>query len=134
MRNTFFLGLIIFSFILTGCAFLNKGLNKIAPPQYDEQGNEIPGTHSPTPLAKDVADSIPYGSVALNGLLLVVNFIQKVKSDKVAKGLKSTVMAIEQASKDPAIRDAIEQLKEELSNAHKIAGVRPLIKEMLAKI
>ena len=122
------LSLIIFT--IAGCAWLNK----VAPSQTDESGSSIPGTHAVSQTTQDVAGMIPYGSVALNGFLLVWNFIEQAKAKKVGNGLKSTVLAIKQASEDPAIKEAIEKLKVYLANAHNVAGVQPLIRDLLAKV
>ncbi len=129
--NITLLSLILF---VSGCAASASLLNKVAPNQVDSSGKEIPGTHTAIPIAQDTAGAIPYGSLALNGLLLVVNFIQKVQNDKIGRGLKSTVQAIEQAGKDPSIAEAVSKLKVDLSNAHDIANVKPLINDILAKV
>lgn len=129
--------LLSFSFVLLtfiGCAAINKGLDKIAPDQVDVTGAPIPGTRTATPITADTAGMIPYGSFALNGILLIANLIQRYKADKVGKGLKSTIQAIEQAANDPATADAIAKLKLSLSNAHQIAGVQPLINDVLEKV
>lgn len=120
--------------LLVGCSAIGKLADNIAPNQVDAQGNPIPGTHTATPITADTAGAIPYGTVVLSGFLLLVNFWQKVQADKVGKGLKSTIQAIEIAGKDPATAAAIAQLKLDLSNAHQIAGIQPLINDILAKI
>ncbi len=121
--------------MFAGCAAAENALNKIAPNQINAETNqEIPGTHTPTPLTADTAGAIPYGSIALSILLLGVNFFQKYQADKVGKGLKSTIQAIEVAGNDPAMADAISKLKVQLSNAHQVAGIQPVIQDILAKI
>lgn len=124
--------LLLFVFF-AGCAWMNKALNTAAPNQV-VNGVEVPGTHTPTPLTNDVAGAIPYGPFALSLLLLGVNFFQKYQANKLEKGLASTIQAIEIASKDPEIKDAISQLKVELSNAHQIVNVQPLINRIMAKL
>jgi hypothetical protein len=119
---------IVFSF--AGCAFLNK----VAPSQVDSYGNAIAGTHGLSPISKDAAGAIPYGSAAVGVFLLVWNFFEKVKANKNEAGLKATVLAIEQAAQDPAIKDAVVKIKDLLSNAHQIANVQPLIDDILAEI
>lgn len=132
--------------MLVGCAALNKGLNTIAPNQTQTVSVtdpvtgvvttkvvEIPGSHTPTPITADTAGAIPYGTVVLSGLLLAVNFWQKFQNDKLGKGLISTVQTIETVGKDPAIADAIEKLKVALANAHQVAGIQPLINDIIAK-
>ncbi|MFA6100380.1 MAG: hypothetical protein WC750_05965 [Patescibacteria group bacterium] len=131
MKN--FSALILIVVLLAGCAAINRAFNAAAPNQV-VNGVEIPGTHTPTPLTKDVADAIPYGSYALSFILLGVNFYQKVQSNKLSKGLSATIQAIEVASKEPAIKDAIAQLKVELSTAHQIADVQPLINRLMKKL
>lgn len=116
--------------LLTGCALLDK----YAPPQVDSQGNVIPGTNTATPLINNVAGAIPYGSEALNIILLITNFVALVKKNKVAKGFKATVQAIEQASKDPLVKGAIDKIKEKLSDAHDLTDTQPVVKAILDKI
>lgn len=120
--------------ICAGCAAVSKAANRVAPSQVDSTGQPIPATHTATPLAADTAAAIPYGSFALNALLLIWNFVERVKADKVDKGLRSTVLAIEQAGKDPATADAIAKLKVDLANAHQVAGIQPVIQDILAKV
>lgn len=122
--------LLVIILCFTGCVLLSK----IAPPQIDERGQPIPGTHQLTPLAQAGADAIPFGGVAASFLLLITNFLEIAKSKKTKKGLIATIRAIEEASQDPAIKDAIAQLKIKLASAHKSADVQPLINELLAKL
>lgn len=133
--------------VFGGCVAAEKALNKIAPNQTRVVSTtdpvtgitsnsvvEIAGTHTATPLTADTAAAIPYGSIALSILLLGVNFIQKYQADKVGKGLKSTVQAIEMAGEYPSMAPQIAKLKLQLANAHQIAGVQPIIQDILAKI
>lgn len=120
--------------IFAGCAAIGSAVDKIAPSQVDALGNKIPGTHVATPITADTAGAIPYGSFALNLLLLAVNGLEIYKKNKIGKGLKSTIQAIEQTGEDPSMTDAIAKLKVNLSNAHQVAGVQPIINDILAKI
>jgi hypothetical protein len=119
------LGLLCFA----GCAWLNK----VAPNQVDASGNIISGTHQVPQTTQDVAAMIPYGSVGLNGFLLVWNFIERAKSKKTASGLMATVRAIKQASDDPDIQAAAAKLKEYLRINQQAVGVQSLIKDYIAK-
>ena len=125
--------IIPFLLLIVGCAWFGRTIDTIAPNQV-VNGVEVPGTHVAAPFTKDVADAIPFGSIALSALLLGVNFWQKVKANKLTAGLASTIQAIEAAGKDPAIASAIAQLKVALSNAHQIANVQPLINDLMAKL
>lgn len=116
--------------LLGGCTLANK----IAPAQLDADGNPIPGTHQVSQPIQDTAATIPYGSVALNGVLLVWNFIERARANKNGKGLIATVSAIKQASKDPEIQAAVEKLKGYLATSHKAAGVQPLVDAAIAKV
>ncbi len=132
--------------MFVGCAAIAKVTDKIAPNQTQVVSTtdpntgvttntvvEIVGTHTATPITADTAGMIPYGSLVLNAFLLAVNFFQKVQSDKLGKGLTSTIQAIETAGNDPAIATAVAQLKVDLANAHQIAGIQPLINDIIAK-
>lgn len=145
--------LLIFVLVLGGCTAIDRAVNHIAPNQTEivqatdpvtgvttNSIVEVPGTHEPLPITKDTAAAIPYGTFALGLLLLGVNFYQsmqakklKLVTDQTATGLKATVLAIEQASQDPEIKDAITKLKVALANAHQVAGVEPIIRDILAK-
>jgi len=130
-RNTLFAVALLSITYLTGCAVLDK----IAPPQYDEQGQAIPASRQPTEVTQAVADTIPYGTVALNILLLAVAGVEKFKSYKMEKGLKATLMAGKQASKDPELAKLWEKVKDAYYKpAHQSAGVTSLIKLLLAKM
>lgn len=133
MKQVIMISFIAVVVMFAGCAAIGKVADTIAPNQKDAQGNPIPGTHTPTPITADTAGAIPYGTVVLSGFLLAINFWQKFQSDKLGKGLSSTVQAIEQAGKDPSIADAISKLKVALSNAHQVAGIQPLINDIIAK-
>ena len=128
-RITLFFLVLALSMVV-GCAFLEK----VAPPQIDEQGVTVPGTHQLTPLAQDVAGAIPYGGVATTVMLLIWNFFEVEKARKTSTGLMATIRAIEVASKDPEIKDAIEKLKVQLAAAHQSANVQPLINRLLAQL
>lgn len=122
--------LVMFIAIFSGCAMLQRA----APSQMDETGNAIPGTHQLTPLAQSTADAIPYGGVVASVFLLAMNFFEVAKSKKTKNGLMATIRAIEAASKDPDIKDAIAKLKLLLKESHQTANVQPLINELLAKV
>lgn len=130
MKKLFIVLFFAFVICLAGCAMLNK----IAPSQNDVEGNPLPGTHELIQPVKDVTDAIPYGGVATSVLLLVWNFLEKAKANKTTAGLMSTIRAIEAASKDPEIKDAIAKLKIKLAESHQTANVTPLIKQLLSKI
>ncbi len=134
MRKAIMISLLLMVVCFVGCAALSRTVNSIAPSQVDPSGNVIPGSHTALPITSDTAGAIPYGSFVLNALLLGWNFVEKAKANKVKSGLIATVQAIEKAGQDPAIKDAIVTLKEDLSHAHDVAGVQPIIKDILAKI
>jgi hypothetical protein len=116
--------------VLSGCSLLER----VAPSQIDANGNVIPGTHDVSQPIHDTARTIPYAEPLLGVLLLAWNFSEKYRANKLNKGLKATVMAIENAGKDPDIAEAISKLKDQLSHAHDVAGVQPEIRDILAKI
>lgn len=122
--------LIVSLLFLGGCAFLER----VAPQQLDASGQPIPGTHTALPLIDNVASSIPYGSEALNFILLITNFVAIVRKNKIDKGFKATVQAIEQASKDPLVKGAIDKLKEKLSDAHQLTGTQKTVNGILASL
>ncbi len=132
MKKAIMISFVIVLLTLAGCSAISRLADSIAPNQIDSHGNKIPGTHTATPITADTAGMIPYGSVALNGFLLIVNLIQKVQSNRLNKGLISTVQAIEKVGNDPLVSEAIDKLKEELSHAHQVAGIEPLIKDIIA--
>ncbi len=134
MKKAIVLSLISVVLCFAGCTAISKVADNIAPDQVDAQGNQIPGSHTPTPITADTAGMIPYGGFVLSAFLLALNFYQKVQADKVGKGLKSTIQAIEVAGNDPAMADAVAKLKVQLSNAHQVAGIQPVIQDVLAKI
>lgn len=113
-----------------GCATLDK----IAPAQYDASGNEIPGSRVPTDFTKAVADTVPYGNVALNFVLLISTAVAVYRQKKTEKGLFATLKAGQQAAKDPATAEAWEKLKKVYADAHDSAGLTQYINELLAKI
>jgi len=120
---------LLFCFVIGGCAWLDTQL----VPTYDEQGNEIGRT--PTETIKAVADSVPYGNVALNVALLLLAGVAKFKQYKTEKGLVATVSAIKEASKDPALEVAVQKVKDAyLAPAQKCSGTQTLIKLILAKL
>jgi len=123
---------ILFTLTLAGCALLNKTF----PSQLDASGNPIPGTHQASSQQQAAAGLLPYGmgSIALNGLLLVMNGFEKYKAAKIGKGLKATVSAIKQIKDDPALKAQWDLIQSILSGAHNAAGVTPLIKSYIAKI
>lgn len=130
MQRAMMISLLGVLLVLGGCAFMNR----VAPSQLDENGNPIPGTHDVTQPIKDIAHPIPYADVVIGIGLLIWNGYEKYKKNKVEKGLMATIRAIEQTGKDPAIEDAIAKLKVNLSHAHKVAGVQPMINDMLEKV
>ena len=109
-------------------------MEKIAPSQKDELGQTIPGTHEVIRPIKSVTDNLPYGEAAVGIMLLAWNFVEKAKAAKNKKGLMATVRAIEQAAKDPDMAEAIAKLKIILSNAHDVAEVQPLLRELLKRV
>ena len=132
MKNVFSL-MMVMALLLVGCAAMDRGLNSAAPNQI-VNGVEVPGTHTATQLTQDIANAIPYGGVVLPFLLLCINFVQKVQANRLTKGLKATIQAIEIAGKDPSTAAAIAQLKIELSHAHEIADVQPLVNNIMKKL
>lgn len=126
------LGLLIVSLVVfSGCAWLNK---YVAPSQVDANGAVIPGTHTATPLADDAANAVPYGGYALSVFLFAWNIVEKIRANKTSTGLKATVLAIEQAAKDPETAEAIKKLKLQLAESHAAWDVMPLIQRILAGI
>ena len=115
--------------LFSGCSLLSK----IAPPQYDESGQAVPGTHDVIQPVKSVVGNIPYANPVLGILLLCWNFAETFRANKTQKGLMATVRAIEQAANDPEIKEAVAKIKGYLSNAHDIAEVQSLIKSALSK-
>lgn len=112
-----------------GCAFLDSQF----VPTYDDQGNEV--SRTPTATVQAVADSVPYGNVALNLALLAFAGVAKFKQHKTESGLKATVLAIKQASQDEDLKDAVQKVKDAYLNpAQKSAGVLDLIKLIIAKV
>lgn len=119
---------------IVGCSWLGKQANNLAPSKVDANGQVIPGTHELTDTAKDAAKQVPYGDVIVGIALLAWNGVERFRADKLKKSLTSTVQTIEKAGDDPLRATAINELKEDLSHAHDIAGVQPIIKDILAKI
>lgn len=129
MIKSLMLVLVLVCFTMAGCA----ALDRVLVPQYDEQGNEI--GRAPTELVAAAADAVPYGNVALNGMLLLLAGVAKFKQYKTEKGLKATVIAIKDASKDPELETAMQKLKDSyLRQTQEASGTRNLIKLLLAKI
>lgn len=130
--------LIIIAFVITlivpGCAWLAEQGNKAAPCDKDAAGNCIPGTHKATDTTKDAADAVPYGKAALAVILFGWNFVERFRANKLEKGLKSTILAIEKTGKDPETASAIAALKIELAQAHQMVNVQPLINNILARL
>ena len=119
-----FLTLALICFVMAGCATLDK----IAPI------NPETGFREPTQLTQEVAGAVPYGSGAWAVLLFISNSILLVKKRKTDQGLWATVKAIEQASKDPEMKDMVAKLKIQLAAAHKEVNVSPLINRLLSRI
>lgn len=122
--------LIVGVLFLAGCA----ALNRIAPAQYDEQGQEVPFSREPTEFTKAVAGTVPYGDLVLASILFGAGVWQKYKRTKVEKGLKATLLAGKVVAQDPETREAWEKIKEIYREEHDKAGVNPIIKVMLAKL
>ncbi|MFA5101142.1 MAG: hypothetical protein WC547_09695 [Candidatus Omnitrophota bacterium] len=116
---------------LSGCALLSS----VLPPQIDDQGNAIAGTHQATPAQQAAAGLLPYGlgSVLLNGVLFVMNSVEKYKAKKVGAGLISTVSAINKIKDDPSLTAQWEKIKDILKNEHTIDGVQSVIQKYLEK-
>lgn len=122
---------VVLAVMLSGCALLNK----LAPSHFDEDGQPLPGTHELNPGAQAATDAVgPYGQAAAAIILLAWNFVERAKSKKTGDGLKSTLIALKQASDDPDTKAAFEKVKLYLKNAHDSAGVRKDIDALLAKI
>lgn len=129
-KITIVLGIVILC-TFAGCAFLQK----VAPSQLDEAGQPIPGTHTLNETAQAVATNLgPYGSAAAAIPLLIWNFVELVRAKKDQKGLIATVKALKQAGDDPKTKEAFEAIKGYLKNAHSVAGVDSVIKNLLAKL
>ena len=122
---------------LMGCLFFAgcSVLDKIAPPQLDANGVAIPGSREATAITKTVAGQIPYGTVALNFLLLAVAGVEKFRAYKMEKGLKATLLAGKQVAADPDLKELWEKVQDSYyRQAHDTAGVTALIKSLLAKL
>lgn len=132
VTSILFLLFLVSTLALAGCALLNKA----APSQIDANGNVIPGTHQATPVVQGAADLLPHGigSAILGAFLLAWNGYEKYKAAKSAKGLKATLMALNQVKNDPALKADWDKIKEILSNNHSVAGVQPMINKTLANL
>jgi len=120
----------VLSIVLIGCLFFaGCSLIDSAIPVNPETGYR-----EPTQLTSDVAGAIPYGSGALAAFLFVSNAFIFVSKKKTEKGLWATVKAIEAASKDPEMKEAVAKLKIQLAAAHKEVNVSPLINRLLSRI
>lgn len=127
MKQILILTIVLFT--VGGCAWLDTQFK----PVLNEQGQEI--GREPTATIKAVADSVPYGNVALNVILLVYGGIATFKKYRTEKGLVATVTAIKRASEDPTISEAVQKVKDAYLNpAQKSAGVLDLIKLVIAKV
>lgn len=108
-------------------------VDKVLVPTYDEEGNEI--SREPIGIVKTVADTVPYGNVALNFFLLAFAGASKFKQYQTEKGLKATLLAGKMAAKDPKLKEMWEQVKEAYYKpSHASSGTTSLIKKLLAKI
>jgi hypothetical protein len=116
--------------LLVGCTVMER----VAPSQYDAEGNRIPGTHELAYPYKPISDSIPYADVIVGIGLLAWNGYERYRKNKYKDGLWATVKAIEAAGNDPATKAEIANLKEELNKAHTKANVQPIISNMLSKL
>jgi hypothetical protein len=129
--------------ILCGCAAINKGFNEVAPDQVNAVTNqEIPGTHALTPTASAVISDVsplagpvaPFVMPFISLVLLGVNFFQKTKNGQLTNAITSTVQTIENAGNDPTLAPAIAILKTKLAASHQIAGVQPIINNVLSDL
>ena len=122
--------------LLIGCSYTAgcAVLDKIAPAQYDEQGNIIPGSREATPLARGVADAIPYGDVALSFVLLVAAGYEKYRANKLEKGLKATLLAGKKVASDPQMKELWDKVKDAYRQEHENAGVTSIVKEIISKL
>lgn len=130
MKQAMFTVLILMAVFLSGCALLDK----IAPSQLDAQGQPIPGSRQPTEVTKAVAGAVPYGDVALYGVLFLAAGYEKFKAYKMEKGLKATLLAGKQVANDPEMKEAWDKVKKYYELEHDNAGVTTLIKSLLAKL
>lgn len=122
---------VVLCLVFSGCAMLGK----IAPSAIDEQGNVVAGTHELSSSAQTaVSLSGPYGQAAAGAVLLVWNFVERFRRNKNEKGLIATVKALKQAGSDPATKESFDKIKGYLQNAHEVAGVSPIINNILAKL
>jgi hypothetical protein len=127
LRLILIVALVLF---LPACAWLNK----IAPADFDETGQPIPGTHKLTPGSQNFVDLTgPYGQAGVAIPLLVWNFIEIFKRKRTEKGLVATITALKQAGDDPKTKEAFEQIKIYLKSAHEYTGVKTLINSLIAK-
>lgn len=141
--------------VFSGCAAVDRAFNTVAPNQKQTitttnadtgvQTNtivDIPGTHALTPQATAViTDTAPLtGPVApfvmpfISLILLGVNFFQKTKNGQLSSAITSTVQTIENAGNDPSLAPAIVILKNKLASSHQIAGIQPVINNVLADL
>ncbi len=141
--NKLMLAVVASVFILGGCTALNGALNKVAPDQVNAETNaEIPGTHTLTPTATAVInDSAPLtGPVApfvmpfISLVLLGINFFQKTKNGQLTSAITSTIQTIENAGNDPTLAPAVSILKNQLAQSHQIAGIQPIINNILSDL
>lgn len=130
MKRYLMYALIALSLTLSGCALMNKAF----PNQVDASGNIISGTHTANAAEQAAAGVLPWGSVALNGILLVWNGIEQFQKKKIGKGLTATLTALNQVKDDPNLKAQWEAVQEILSNTHKAAGVQALINKELATL
>ncbi len=140
--------------MFAGCAAAENALNRVAPDKTqvvtstDSNGVQtnsvvdIPGTHTLTPTASAVINDVsplagpisPFVMPIVSLILLGINFFQKTKNGKLSDAISSTVQTIENASSDPTIAPAIAILKTKLAQSHQIAGVQPIINNVLADL
>lgn len=129
--NKLLLVLSLTCFFFAGCSLLDK----LAPAQYDVNGNIIPGSRQPTEIVQATADAVPYGQTILSVVLLIAAGYEKYRSYKLEKGLKATLFAGKQVAADPDLSELWNKVKESYyRNAHETAGVTKLIKQILAKL
>ena len=115
--------------LVSGCALLDK----LAPSQLDESGAAIPGSRQPTAITQAVAETVPYGELALTVLLFGVAGYERFRAAKLEKGLKATLLAGKKVASDPSMKEMWDKIKDMYRQEHETSGVTKLIKSLLAK-
>lgn len=139
LLGVFLIGIVF----LVGCSAINKAFNSVAPNQVNAETNqEIVGTHTLTPVASSVAQDAaplagpisPFIMPIISLILLGVNFFQKAQNGQLTSAITSTVQTIENAGNDPTLAPAVAILKTQLATSHQIAGVQPIINNVLSDL